>query len=378
MAAAVKGVMALGEGLAGMVGVAGTAVKVTAEVAQKAVDATGVVAGAAVDAAGVLGTATLDATRVIGKAGLETTAAVAQSGLQIATKTAETTAAVADSGLKLVEKTADTAEKVGSAALDATTVASTAVLETTGVTVKAATDALQAGVTAAGTLVTTSLNGFKELNKRIAARGALTTAKWAEQQKAEGKAFNEIGAREVAGEKMIEEFMRLADQMKAGVKQIIAVQQSTLAGNINMYKGTQCGWWKRKLGMCTIAQVKVDTDEAKLAVRTLLDTFEALQAETARQLGTGNDNAPKLIPDFVAGVDVASRNFALEFKALTDKYIQLVRAGLRKLPPPSAAPPVAAAAAGRRRKTSRASRTRRVVRGRRALRRVTGRGKRGT
>lgn len=379
MSAAVKGLMNFGEGLAGMVGVAGTAVKVTAEVAQKAVDATGALTGAAVDAAGVLGTATLDATRIIGKAGLETTTAVAQSGLQITTKAAETTAAVADSGLKLVGKSAETAEKVGSAALDATTVASTAVLETTGTTVKAATDMLQAGVAAGATLVTTSLNGFKELNERVAKRGALIAAKWAEQQRAEGKAFSEIGARKVAGQEANKEFVPLAEQMKAGVKQLVAIQQTTLAGNINMYRGTQCGWFKRKIGLCTIKQVKLDTERAKTIVRRFLTTFEALKARTTVDLTTGKADAPVLLDAFLKGVDAASNDFEARFTALSNKYLQLVNAALSD-PEDEAPPPEPVAPTAGRRRTSKASsqRTRRVVRARRALRRGTRKGTRGT
>jgi hypothetical protein len=356
-ASALKGIVALGEGIAGMVGVAGTAVKVTAEVAQKAVDVSGKLTNAGLDAAGVLGTATLDATRIIGDAGLKTTTAVAESGLQITTKAAKTTAAVAESGLDLVEKTADTAEKIGSAALDATTVASTAVLETTGTTVKAATDMLQAGVAAGSTLVTTSLNGFKELNKRVAARGALITERWSEKQRAEGKALTEIGARKARGEAAVAEFVRLAEQMQAGVKQLVAIHQTTLAGNINIYRGTQCGWFQRKLGLCTIAQVKEDRQLAKTFVRTFLDTVETLKARTTVYLTTGRAEAPVLIDVFLKGVDVASNDFEAKFLKLTNKYLQLVDEALAR-PPPPADPPVAAAAAGRRRKTARKMRKR--------------------
>ena len=368
MAAAVKGVVALGEGVAGLIGAAGTAVKVTGEVAQKSVDAAGKVTGAAVDAVGILGPTTIKAATEIADAGVKTTAAVAQSGLQITTKAAETTAAVAESGLKLVEKTADTAVEVGSAALDATNVAATSTLQTTGMTVKAANEVLQAGVTAGATLVRTSLNGITELNKSIAGRGSLIVQRWAEQQKAEGKAFSEIGARKVAGEEANKEFRPLAEQLKLGVKQLIAVQQTTLAGNINMYRGTQCGWWKRKLGMCTIKQVETDTERAKMVAKRLLLTLDTLTARTSVDLTSGKAEAGVLIDGFLKAVDTASNTFEADFTALSNKYLKLVDDALQ-IPPEG----------GRRRKAKPSSqRTRRAVRGRRASRRGTRKGIRGT
>jgi len=368
MAAAVKGIIALGEGVAGLVGAAGTAVKVTAEVAQKAVDATGAVTGAAVDAAGVLGTATLDATRIIGKAGLETTTAVAQSGLQITTKAAETTAAIAQSGLKLAEKTADTAVEVGSAALDAASVSSKAVLETTGVTVKAATDVLKSGVRAGATLVTTSLNGFTELNKRVAARGALIAKRWEGQQTAEAKAL-QIADRKEEGKKADAEFNPLADQLRGGVKQLVAVQNTTLAANINMYRLVKCTWWKRTFGNCEVDTIKADTRSAKLLVNQFLQTIDRQKSLTSIALLAGKDAAP-LIESYMQVVDAASIKFETAFTTLSDKYIKLADDAINMPPPPTA---------GRRRKAKPSSqRTRRAVRGRRASRRGTRKGIRGT
>jgi hypothetical protein len=356
-ASALKGIVALGEGIAGMVGVAGTAVKVTAEVAQKAVDVSGKVAGAAVDAAGVLGTSTLNAASSIGDAGLKTTTAVAESGLQITTKAAKTTAAVAESGLDLVEKTADTAAEIGSAALDAASVSSKAVLKTTATTVEAASDMLQASVTAGATLVTTSLNGFKELNKRVAARGALIAQRWASEQKAEAKSIAEITDRRNAGKAAQTEFKPLAAQLREGVEKLIAVQQTTLAGNINMYRVVKCTWWKRVvMRSCETEVIKNDTLRAKTEVLNLLGEIDKKIDATSLGLLAGKDASP-LITAFMNDIDAASIKFEAVFTGISDKYVNGIKETLAR-PPPSAAPPVAAAAAGRRRKTARKMRKR--------------------
>ena len=334
METAVTGVKNIAGGVFGIVGLAGSAVKGTTEIAQKAVDASVKVTGAAVDAGGVLGKAAIDAASVIGKAGLDATSAIGESGLNAASA--------------LTTKTLDTAVDIGSAALDAANVSSTAVLETTGVTVKAATDVLQAGVTAGATLVTTSLNGFKELNQRIAARGALITAKWAEQQEAEGKAFTEIGARKVAGEEANKMFIPLADQLRRGVKQLIAVQQTTLAANINMYRLVKCTWWKRTFGNCEVDTIKMDTRAAKLAVNRLLQKMDAQKGATSVALLAGKDATP-LIDAYMRAVDAASNEFEATFSALSDKYLKLTDAAISAPPPPTA---------GRRRKTARKMRKR--------------------
>jgi hypothetical protein len=348
-----QGVKGIGKGVLNLVDTAGMAIEGTTELAKKTVDASLKVTGAAVDTASVLGTATLDAAKTLGKAGLGATSAIGESGLKATTA--------------LTTKTLDTAVDVGTAALDAATTVSTTALKTTSMTVEKTGQVLQAGVNAGATVIQNALNGIRNVSEITAGRGSLIAEKIKAQQAAEGKALDDIGRKQLIAKAAVEQFDTSTSSLKKGIREVIGVQKTTLAANINMYRGTQCGWWKRAFGRCK-PEIAGDVVRAKVLSDRLFKFFDLETAKTRGLLTTGNTDPGVIVDTYMKGIDAAVEKFNTDFKTIIDKYAKLIDDALTNPPP----------AGGRRKSKASSQRTRRVVRGRRALRRATRKGTRGT
>lgn len=329
MAGLVKGV---GAGILNLANTAGTVVQKTTELAEKTASVGLDLAGKTIGAAGLLGSATITAAEKLGTAA------------------------------------AETATDIGTSALDAATTVSTTALKTTGTTVEQTGRILQASVNASATLVSNALNGIRRVSELAAGRGDLAAKKIESRQAAEGKVLDDIGKRRILAEEAKAEFTKSTSDLRRGIRTIITVQKAALAGNITMYRGTQCGWWTRTFGKCK-PEVATDVLRAKFLSDRLLKFFDTETAKTIGLLGTGNSDPATIVDGYMKSIEMAVGQFETDFKAIIDKYTGLIDAALTTPPP----------VGGRRRKAKPSSqRTRRAVRGRRASRRGTRKGIRGT
>jgi hypothetical protein len=358
MAGIVSGV---GAGVTNLANATGTAISGTTAIAEKSVQVATKTTGKVVDAAGVLGVATVDAAQKLGSAGIETGSQLGEAGLKatgsIGTAVLGTTATVTKSSL-------DTASKVADSALDATAKVTDVTLDAGTTTVAATGDVLKAGVGAATTLATTGLNGVRRTAELMAGKGNLAADRIAARTAAQSQVLTSMGQRRIMTEEAAKEFDKSAHALRSGLKQLTAIQKTVLAANISMYRGTQCGWFKRAVGRC-VPEVTADVTKANALADRLLQAFDTQTRATRMKLTTGTEDPAGVVESFLKGIDDETQQFQTAFGELIKSYQNRTDAALTKT--------------GGRRKTRRVVLQRRPLgRVRRALRRVTRRGKRGT
>lgn len=292
----------VGSGVQNVVSATGSAIKSTTALAEKSVDIAGRITNQTVDAVGVLGSSTVEAAGKIGSASLSATGDIGTSAIQ-------------------------TSSKISQAALNATSDITVSTLETatktTETTVQNVGKSLDAATTLAGNTLTSALKGIDNVRGIAAGRGSLIAEKITARQEAEGKVFNEVGKRRVGSEELMKEMNRIEVLLLSGIKEIVAIQKTILAANINIYRRAKCKWFTRIIGSCDADTIQNDLKKSTFYTEKIIRDIGNETANTKMAIRSGKENVVEIIDSYKLSLNRIADEFLVSFKSLTDKYEML-------------------------------------------------------